>query len=569
MVKNMSLAKKQMGGFLLISMITVIVAATGIYGLKNTQEHIRSINMASPLIDAAMEMKISVVTDMLMLMEILSAPSQERLNAELKAHELSVKNFAIFSDAILNGAETEEGTIYASKDKAMRDIVEKASKIHKEEIITGINKISELVERKIAGEAIEDMVLDELDTKVDATGQELVEMIGEIEDMARASISNAESSAIDFVQSAITALLFTTVVALIFSIILGIVITRMIVKPMVMATKFAEQMSNGDMTQKIELEQTDEVGMLISSLNTMSSNLRVMFKDIANGVSTLTSASSDLTAISEQIKSNSNDSSNRSVSVAAASEEMSTTINRVASASEEAAGNVQLIVAAVEEMSSTIREIASNTSTASTITSDAVNQAESISHKVDELGRAAIDVGKVTETIAEISEQTNLLALNATIEAARAGEAGKGFAVVAAEIKELAKQTANSTQEINQKINTIQTNTHDAVSEIVKIVQVINNVNEIVTTIASAVEEQTVTTQEISSNLTSAAHIIGEVNDHVNQTSAVAVDISKDIADVSHAVKEITDGSSQINLNAKELSKLAKEINQMVIRFKV
>ncbi|MBF0211632.1 MAG: HAMP domain-containing protein [Desulfamplus sp.] len=565
----MSLAKKQMGGFLLISMITVIVAATGIYGLKNTQEHIRSINMASPLIDAAMEMKISVVTDMLMLMEILSAPSQERLNAELKAHELSVKNFDIFSDAILNGAETEEGTIYASKDKAMRDIVEKASKIHKEEIITGINKISELVERKIAGEAIEDMVLDELDTKVDATGQELVEMIGEIEDMARASISNAESSAIDFVQSAITALLFTTVVALIFSIILGIVITRMIVKPMVMATKFAEQMSNGDMTQKIELEQTDEVGMLISSLNKMSSNLRVMFKDIANGVSTLTSASSDLTAISEQIKSSSNDSSNRSVSVAAASEEMSTTINRVASASEEAAGNVQLIVAAVEEMSSTIREIASNTSTASTITSDAVNQAESISHKVDELGRAAIDVGKVTETIAEISEQTNLLALNATIEAARAGEAGKGFAVVAAEIKELAKQTANSTQEINQKINTIQTNTHDAVSEIVKIVRVINNVNEIVTTIASAVEEQTVTTQEISSNLTSAAHIIGEVNDHVNQTSAVAVDISKDIADVSHAVKEITDGSSQINLNAKELSKLAKEINQMVIRFKV
>jgi len=142
MVKNMRLATKQMGGFLLISFITIIVATIGIYGLKNTVKRIQTINMASPLIDAAMEMKISVVTDMLTLMEITSSTSEDRLKVEWEAHEDAAKDFQTFADAILNGAETEEGTIYASKDESMRQIVAKASKIHKghqqEDLVTAL-----------------------------------------------------------------------------------------------------------------------------------------------------------------------------------------------------------------------------------------------------------------------------------------------------------------------------------------------------------------------------------------------------------------------------------------------
>ncbi|MBF0572980.1 MAG: methyl-accepting chemotaxis protein [Desulfamplus sp.] len=569
MLKNMALSKKQIGSFLLISFITLIVSVIGIYGLKNTAKKIQTINMASPLIDAAMEMKIAVVRDMLMLMEILESTSEERLKAEWEGHEDAAKDFEIFADAILNGAETEEGTIYASKDESMRDIVNKASKIHKEGFITGINKVNELIKRKIAGEAVAENVLDELDTNIDKLGHQLVEMIGEIEDKARDSIQQAETSAVTFVEYEVTVLIVATVIAMIFSIGFGILITNMIVKPIVMATRFAEKMAKGDMTQKIDMDRQDEVGILINSLNIMSESLRTMFKDISRGVELLNTSSSELTTVSEQMNNSSKDSSNRSVSVAAASEEMSATMTTVAAASEQTAGNVQMIVAAVEEMSSTIREIASNTGTASTVTGEAVNQAEAISRKVDLLGKAATEVGKVTETIAEISEQTNLLALNATIEAARAGEAGKGFAVVASEIKELARQTANATHEINDKINGIQSNTRDAVSEIIKIVKVINSVNEIVTTIASSVEEQTVTTQEISGNLTQASAGIQEVNENVNQTSSVAADISRDISDVSRAAQDITNGSSQINISSKELAKLAKEINEMVSKFKV
>ncbi|MBF0378269.1 MAG: methyl-accepting chemotaxis protein [Desulfamplus sp.] len=569
MFNNMTLSKKQMAGFLLISFITLIVSAIGIYGLKNTAKRIHTINMTSPLIDAAMEMKIAVVNDMHMLMEILEATSEEQLRAEWEGHEDAAKDFEIFADAILNGAKTEDVTIFKSNDESIREIVDKAAKIHKEKFITGINKVNEIVKKKIAQEAVSENVLDELETDIDKIGHQLVEMIGEIEDKARDSIKQAESSAMDFIKSEVTNLIVATVIAMIFSIGLGIAITSVIVKPIVMATRFAEKMAKGDMTQKIDIDKQDEVGMLIKSLNSMSESLRTMFKDISRGVELLNTSSSDLTAVSEQMNSSSKESSSRSVSVAAASEEMSATMTTVAAASEQTAGNVQMIVASVEEMSSTIREIASNTGTASTITGQAVNQAEAISKKVDLLGKAATEVGKVTETIAEISEQTNLLALNATIEAARAGEAGKGFAVVASEIKELAKQTANATHEINEKINGIQSNTSDAVSEIIKIVKVINNVNEIVTTIASSVEEQTVTTQEISGNLTQASAGIQEVNENVNQTSSVAADISRDISDVSRAAQDMTNGSSQINISAKELAKLAKDINEMVSKFKV
>ena len=330
----------------------------------------------------------------------------------------------------------------------------------------------------------------------------------------------------------------------------------------------AHSIAAGDLTIRFKDDGKKLTGVY-ASMKEMAENLTSMLKEVTGGVQTLTSSSTELSAISEQMAANADDTSEKSNSVAAASEELTANMNSVAAATEQTSANIQMIVAAAEEMSSTISEIASNTSKGSQTTLDAVKKAEEVSGKVNALGEAASQISRVTETIADISEQTNLLALNATIEAARAGEAGKGFAVVAGEIKVLAQQTAEATDEIGARINDVQKNTDESVTAITEIVGVIHEINTIVTSVAVAIEEQTATTQEITSNVSQAGSGVQEVNENVNQASAVAEEVSKDIHQVSQASGEMKTGSRQVNASSTELSKLAENLNSMITRFKI
>jgi methyl-accepting chemotaxis protein len=271
----------------------------------------------------------------------------------------------------------------------------------------------------------------------------------------------------------------------------------------------------------------------------MVENLKATITDVIHSSNTLTDASASLTKVSEGIAESSDHTASAAGSVAAAAEELSANMNSVAASTEEAEASISVIVAASEEMSATISEISKNTALGSEITRSAVEEARQVSKKVNDLGHAAEAISKVTETIEEISEQTNLLALNATIEAARAGEAGKGFAVVAGEIKALAQQTAEATQEISENISGIQNTTRESVTAIGKITRVIDEINEIMINVASAIEEQSVTTQEISGNVAQAASGIQEVNENISQSSMVAGDVTRDISGVSQAAGDI------------------------------
>jgi methyl-accepting chemotaxis protein len=332
--------------------------------------------------------------------------------------------------------------------------------------------------------------------------------------------------------------------------------------------RIADSIARGDLTVEFDTGGKEITGVY-GNMQEMTQNLTRMFKDITGGVQTLTSSSTELSAISQQMASGSEQSSQKANNVATAAEEMATSMNSVAAATEQTTASLQMIVSAAEEMSATINEIAKNTAKGSQTTSEAVDKANHISRKVDDLGKAALEISKVTETISDISEQTNLLALNATIEAARAGEAGKGFAAVAAEIKALAQQTAEATQEIGSRIGDVQSSTQESVSAIGSIVDIINEINMIVSSVATAIEEQSATTQEISNNVSQAAAGVQEVNENVNQTSAVAGEVTEDVHKVSEAAEEMNAGSLQVNTSAVELSKLAENLNEMVSRFKL
>lgn len=356
---------------------------------------------------------------------------------------------------------------------------------------------------------------------------------------------------------------------LILIVVAALVFIRSITGPITKSIGFAEEMAKGDFTQSLDIDQKDEIGSLSNSLNHMATNLRNMFKELAKSVVSLSDSSSRLSLIAHQVSSNSSQTSEKSNTVAVAAEEMSANFGSVAAAAEQASNNVNMVATATEEMTATINEIARNTEKARSITTAAVTRAESASLTVDQLGKAAREIGKVTETITEISEQTNLLALNATIEAARAGDAGRGFAVVANEIKELAKQTAEATDEIKYRIEGIQDSTADTVGKIEQISTVIREINEIVTSIATAVEEQSITTQDIAANIVQAARGIQEVSQNVVESSSVADEIARAITEVNQAAVEIAGSSAQVNDNAEDLQKLAEGLQKLVEIFKV
>ncbi len=239
-----------------------------------------------------------------------------------------------------------------------------------------------------------------------------------------------------------------------------------------------------------------------------------------------------------------------SQTMTANAEETSAQASVVSAASEQVNKNVQTVATSAEEMSASIREIAKNATDAARVATQAVKVADTTNTLVGKLGESSAQIGKVIKVITSIAQQTNLLALNATIEAARAGEAGKGFAVVANEVKELAKETAKATEDISQKIEAIQGDTRGAVEAIAQIGSIINQINDIQHTIASAVEEQTATTNEITRNVAEAARGSAE--------------IAHNITGVAKAASETSAGASSTQVAAAELSRMASELGKLV-----
>ena len=297
----------------------------------------------------------------------------------------------------------------------------------------------------------------------------------------------------------------------------------------------------GDLTTRLEIVTKDELGELAKWFNTFLDEIHDIIAQVAGTAEEVATASVALNATSRQITSN--------------SEETSAQADVVSKAAQAVSQNLQTVATGAEEMETSIKEIARNATEAAKVATSAVKVAAATTITVSKLGESSTEIGQVIKVITSIAQQTNLLALNATIEAARAGEAGKGFAVVANEVKELAKATAKATEDISGKIEAIQTDTKAAIDAIASISGVINRVNEISGTIATAVEEQNATTNEMSRNASEGAQGSGE--------------ITSNIAGVAEAAQSTTRGATDTQKASQQLVEMSTQLRNLVGQFKI
>jgi methyl-accepting chemotaxis protein len=329
--------------------------------------------------------------------------------------------------------------------------------------------------------------------------------------------------------------------ALVLAFVLATWATRSVVRPLAEVVRALGRLEQGDLTVRAGLTTTDELGRLGRALDNTVASLRATVSAVAEHAGSLSSASVDLSEASTQI--------------AASAEEASAQANVVSEAAARVSHNVDTVAAGSTQMGASIREISTNAGQAAQVASEAVVVAEETNATVAKLGVSSSEIGNVVKVITSIAEQTNLLALNATIEAARAGEAGKGFAVVAGEVKDLAQGTAKATDDITRRVNAIQSDTASAVRAIEQIAEIVGRISEYQTVIAAAVEQQSATTSEMGRG--------------VEQAALGSREIAANIAGVAEAAATTTDGVSRSQRAATDLAHTSSKLHGLCQGFRI
>jgi methyl-accepting chemotaxis protein len=350
-------------------------------------------------------------------------------------------------------------------------------------------------------------------------------------------------------------LLVGIVIAFLVAAALGILITRMITRPLAVAVASAQHIARGDLTQSISTTRGDEAGQLLNALADMQSGLRHTIQQIASASDQLASAAEELSAVTE---------------------ESTRGLTRQNDEIQQAATAVNEMTAAVEEVA---RNAVSTSEASKAATEDAAHGRSQVDHTlmgirtmvdeitestetVTELAGHIREVSKVLDVIRSIAEQTNLLALNAAIEAARAGEQGRGFAVVADEVRALAHRTQASTVEIEGMISTVQSGANGAVTAMGKSLSLATSTQELAQSAGAALEkisDGVVTINERNLVIASASE----------EQAQVAREVDRNLLNIQDLSTQTAAGANQTSASSQELSRLAVSFNALVAQFKL
>ncbi|PWJ54957.1 methyl-accepting chemotaxis sensory transducer with TarH sensor [Quadrisphaera granulorum] len=327
-------------------------------------------------------------------------------------------------------------------------------------------------------------------------------------------------------RTALGLLLGCAVLAVALAVLVAVVITRSINRPLARIVQVMAEVAEGRLGTRVGLVRKDEIGQLAASTDASLTTLSATMSDITAEARQLATSAAGLSSVSAQLSSGAAESAAQTQVVSAAAEEVTVSISTVA--------------AAGEEMTAAIAQIATATADASAMAASAVATAGAAGQAISRLEVSSREIGDVVKLITSIAEQTNLLALNATIEAARAGEMGKGFAVVAGEVKELARQTAQATDEIIAKVSATQGDATAAAS-VMEIGGVIARIDEVQSTIAAAVEEQSATTSEMVRNVTEISSGSGQISANI---ASIAAGTEQNRGSAGHTASMSTDLTS-------------------------
>jgi methyl-accepting chemotaxis protein len=549
-LQNIAISAKVVGVVIMLATVSAIIALTGWYGLTRLGKTLEDVGVVEAAAREAMDLRLDIIAISRMTYQLAQAPDNAedfRAETERRTKEM-LERFAIL-DAAADPAQKQQleairGVLAPYFDK-IRAMVEVAAQ--------GGDKAA--IDAALAdGLAAQKIVTDTV--KVYST-------------YSAERMKGMRDNALALSQNALRIQIAVAVIGIVAGVLLGyIVANRGIVRPIRNVTGALQRLANGQLDVDVTgTERRDEVGDIARTMATFKENAEARAKlaeeeerqqreKLAQGerVAGLIKAFEGQSAAVMSILTASAETLNHTAqSLSKASEETSHQTTAVASASEEATRNVELVAAATEEMSASIREIAQQMSNARTVANDAAARAQSAREMVRKLEEAGTRIGDVIGLINEIASQTNLLALNATIEAARAGDAGKGFAVVASEVKSLATQTSTATDDIRSQVDSMRASISTATEVISEIATVIDRLNEMATTVAGTVEEQTAATQEIGRNATEAAQGTQEV--------------AKSIGHVSLAAATTTDGAGKVLTAAGSLNEETEKLRRSIEAF--